>query len=373
MKFEHINKLCSIKHAFSASDETHDIFIKAMVENYKFQLERQPYIRFLADKYGIEVDNIHTLEDVYKIPFLFVETMKYNSFCSVPKDEVHTVLTSSGTKGQKTQSFFDKGSMDRLQTLAFNTFDSIGYRSSVPVHYFIMSYDINTAKNIGTSWSDNQMMNLAPAKSKHWVIEWDEKSQKFHFDVNKWANKFIELSSDAPVRLLGFPAFMYQMVEEIKNINGKIKVREESFILAGGGWKNHLGKSMGINEFANYMEENIGLKKGNIGDTYGMAEHGVPYCSCEKGHYHIPVYGHLIVRDPLSMKIKDIGEEGLLQLVTPYNIAQSNLSVLSTDLVVIGENCSCGIKGKYIKSIRRGGNKKHKGCAIAAQEILKNS
>jgi hypothetical protein len=79
------------------------------------------------------------------------------------------------------------------------------------------------------------------------------------------------------------------------------------------------------------------------------------------------------VRDPLSMKIMKPGEEGLLQLLTPFNTAQANLSVLSTDLCTLSENCECGMPGTYIASIRRGGIRKHKGCAIAAQEILNRS
>jgi hypothetical protein len=51
-------------------------------------------------------------------------------------------------------------------------------------------------------------------------------------------------------------------------------------------------------------------------------------------------------------------------------MAQPNLSVLATDLAVVKENCSCGIQGKYIASIRRGGISKNRGCAIAAQELL---
>ena len=84
----------------------------------------------------------------------------------------------------------------------------------------------------------------------------------------------------------------------------------------------------------------------------------------------MPIYGRLQVVDPLTMKGKPLGEEGLLKLLTPYNTTQPNLAVLSTDLVTLGDNCPCGVKGPYIASIRRGGKVKHKGCAIAAQEIL---
>lgn len=368
--FKKINELCSKKEAFNFNTKTEKLFIDAMIENYNFQLKKQPYIKYLYDKSTINVNTINTIDEIYSIPSLFVETMKYHTFCSIKDSDVHMVLKSSGTGGQKTQSFFDKDSLNRLETLSYNTFENIGYTDKKPVHYFIMAYDISKANNIGTSWSDNFVMSLAPIKSKHWLIEWDEKEKKYFFDEHKWARKFIELSKDAPIRLLGFPAYMYKLIEEIKRIHGTLSVHEDSFIVAGGGWKNHLGKSMTLNEFANYIEESINLPAKNIGDTYGMAEHGVPYCSCKYGHYHIPIYSRVLVRDPITMNIQPIGQKGLLQLLTPYNIAQPNLSILSKDIVSLGENCPCGIDGLYINSISRGGLKKHKGCSIAAQEIL---
>lgn len=368
-----IDKLCNLKNAFELNDERDQLFVEAMKENYEFQLKKQDYIKHLAKKENVNLSKIKTMEDVKNIPHLFVGTMKYHGFCSVEKEELEMVLTSSGTKGQKTQSFFDKPSMRRLTELALETFDSIGYKSNQEAHYFVMGYDISKATDVGTSWSDNQMMSLAPAKSKCWTIEWDEEKNEYKFDVEKWAKLFVEKAKDAPIRLLGFPAYMYGLVEEVRKNYGKLKLKEGSWILAGGGWKNHLGKTMTLRDFADYMEENIGIGIANIGDTYGMAEHGVPYCSCKEGNYHIPVYSRVVVRNPLTLEEMDMGEEGLGELITPYNTAQSNLSVLSTDLITISENCACGLSGKYIKSIRRGGVKKHKGCAIKAQEILQKS
>jgi len=372
MRFNNIDMLCNREDAFNFSRETEELFIKAMSENYKFQLDNQPYVKYLAERENFDINSLNTMENIYNIPNLFVGTMKINSFCNFKESDLELILTSSGTNGQKTQLFLDKNSFLRLQSLAENTFNSIGFKSHTPVHYFLFSYVMKKAENVGTSWSDEQILSLAPALSVNWMIEWDEDKSEFVFDSKKWAKIFKELSNEAPVRLLGFPAFMYKMVEEIKESYGKIEVHKDSFIIAGGGWKNHLGKSMSLNDFMDYIEENIGLKRENIRDTYGMAEHGVPYCSCSEGHLHGPIYSRIIARDPITFKQKAYGEEGLLQLITPYNTAQPNLSVLSTDLAVIKKDCPCGIKGDYIEKIRRGGITKHKGCAIAAQEILNN-
>lgn len=372
-RFKSIEKLCNIKNSFDFSLENENLFIEAMKENYKFQLESQPYIEFLRKSKNIDIDNLKTIEDIYNIPPLFVGTLKINRFCNIQKKDIELILTSSGTKGQKTQLIMDKYSLKRLETLAYNTFDNLGFSDSEPVHYIVFGYNREKAKEVGTSWSDEQDMKYAPKKSVTWVINWDNKTNSYKFDAEYVAKQIIELHLDAPLRIIGFPAFIYQTIEIIKRLKPDIKVNEKSFILAGGGWKNHKGDAMTHEKFSIYIEKNIGLKKENVRDSYGMAEHGVPYTSCSFGHHHIPIYGRLRTVDPVNMKTTEYGEEGLLHLFTPYNTAQPNLSVLSTDLVILKKDCKCGLKGEYIASIRRGGKKKHKGCAIAAQEILSKS
>lgn len=346
------------------------LFVEAMKENYAFQLLKHPYLAYEANKRQIKLDDINKIEDLYNIPPMFVDLMKYYDFCSYDKQDIALTLTSSGTKGQKTKSYFDQESLNRLTTMAFSVFLDMGYASSTPVHYFIFSYDISKASGIGTSWSDEQMLSLAPKKSEYWMINWDNKKKGYVFDDEKWARTFIEHSQEGPIRLLGFPAYMYQLVETIKKVHGKIIVHPKSFILAGGGWKNHLGKSMTLKAFRAYMEDNIGLPPHQIGDTFGLSEHGIPYCSCPYGHYHVPQYSRVRVCDPVTLATLPLGEEGALHLLTPYNTAQPNLSLLTTDMVRLGEDCPCQREGVYIKDIRRGGKHKHKGCAIAAQEIL---
>lgn len=370
MNFNEVDKLITSEEAFNFSKDNEEKFVNAMIENYKFQLTKQPYIKYMAENKCFNINDVKSIEDLEEMPMLFVGSMKIHEFCNYDKSELGAIFTSSGTKGQKTQSFFDKESLVRLETLSYNAFKSMGFTSNIPVHYFLFSYEISKANNVGTSWSDDQVIKLAPSKSIHWMIQWNEDKKEFEFDSEKWAKTFIELSKEAPVRLLGFPAFMYKMVEDIKRLKGNIKVDKNSFIIAGGGWKNHLGKSMELVEFMDYMEENIGIPRKNIRDTYGMAEHGVPYCSCKEGNLHVPIYSKAIARDPITLDKLSYGQEGLLQLMTPYNVAQPNLSILSTDLAIVDKECPCGMKGDYIRNIRRGGINKHKGCAIAAQDVL---
>ena len=373
MNFPYIEKLCDETKAFVFSHENDMLFFEAMKENYLAQYEKQPYIRFLSERSGFNPSMMNKYEDVFRIPPLFVGTMKQHKFKSVVDEEITMTLTSSGTAGQKTQTFFDAPSLERLEKLSGFVFKEIGMVSNKPVHYFVFNYDRGKASDVGTAWSAEQKTKLAPAIATYWTIEWNEQKAEFDFDIEKWVRKIIELPSNDTVRFVGFPAFIFKFVQELIKVKPGFRVHPDSFVIAGGGWKNHTGETMTHKDFAYYLEKNIGLPAENVRDTYGMAEHGIPYAACKKGYHHVPVYGRLLVRDPLNMRIKHPGEEGLLHLITPFNTAQSNLSVLSTDLCILKEDCSCGMPGLYISSIRRGGVRKHKGCAIAAQEILNKS
>ncbi len=113
------------------------LFVEAMKENYGFQLLKHPYLAYEANKRQIKLDDMNKIEDLYDIPPMFVDLMKYYDFCSYEKQDIALTLTSSGTKGQKTKSYFDQESLNRLTTMAFSVFLDMVYASSTPVHYFI--------------------------------------------------------------------------------------------------------------------------------------------------------------------------------------------------------------------------------------------
>ncbi|MGC9196210.1 MAG: acyl-protein synthetase LuxE [Syntrophobacteraceae bacterium] len=371
--FPAIDRLCEIEQAFGCSEENDRLFFEAMRENYLLQLERQPYLRHLARKSGFSPEDLQDYRDIFRIPPLFVGAMKLHGFVSVSPEQASMVLTSSGTTGQKTRAFFDEDSLRRLETLAHRAFRDLGYTSETPAHYFIFNYDPAKAADLGTAWTAEQKTRFAPAIARHWMIEWDEAESKFIFQPDKWVEEILKIPAREPVRFVGFPAFIHQFVQELLKKRPGFQVAPQSFVIAGGGWKNHLGTTMTHREFARFIDESIGLPAQNVRDSFGMAEHGVPYPACRNGVHHVPVYARVAVRDPLSMAVMPHGREGLLHLLTPYNTAQANQSVLATDLAVLGAGCPCGTPGTYIASLRRGGLRKHKGCAIAAQQILNNS
>ena len=364
-----LERLCSLENPFLPPRETDRLFVEAFRESVLRQRAIHPFLRALDEAKAFDPAAIASVEDALALPPLYVGTLKINDFLSVAPDSVMLTLTSSGTSGQRTQLHFDGPSLARMETLSRKIFAALGFDSPRPAHYLLFSYDRAEAADVGTSWSTEQKMACAPARSVHWLLKRDG-SGTFSFDVDGTARLLIDLASDGPLRFLGFPAFMHRALAEAKRLKPDLSVDPDSFVIAGGGWKNHTGQPMSQADFALFVQSSCGLPAANVRDVFGMAEHGVPYGACSFGHHHVPACSRLSVVAPLTHRPLAMGQEGQLLLLSPWNAAQPNQSLLATDVAVLEEDCPCGLPGTYIASVRRGGTHKHKGCAIAAQEIL---
>ena len=113
----------------------------------------------------------------------------------------------------------------------------------------------------------------------------------------------------------------------------------------------------------------LGIPTANVRDLYGMVEHGVPYCECERHRMHVPIYSRVFVRDPISLEVLAPGSEGLLQFVTPYHNSFPAISLLTTDKGMLLPDCRCQRRSPVLKLLGRAGVSKHKGCAIAALKV----
>lgn len=67
-----VEKLCYLENAYSNSKERDQLFLAAIKENYAFQLEKQPYIGYLAKQRGFSIEMLQSIDDLWKIPPLLL-------------------------------------------------------------------------------------------------------------------------------------------------------------------------------------------------------------------------------------------------------------------------------------------------------------
>lgn len=370
--FLQTGELFEISDAFAYSSNIESLFNRAMAEALLWHQEKCPgFSEFLKyKKFNYSAKNF----DATKIPPIFVTVFKENRLTSIADDEIKIELTSSGTGGQKSAIVLDNRSYKRILKIVDNIFSSLGMMNrSEQVNYLCFTYDPKIAKNVGTAFSDKILTGLTLRKQVFYSIKWNKAVSAFEFDLDSTVNKLISFAEcPEPVRILGFPAYLWQVCEALKQKKMKLNLGKRSFVITGGGWKIHKDQEVTKDLFKDRVCSTLGIPAENIRDSYGMVEHGIPYVDCEKGRLHVPIYAKARVVDPETLDELAEGETGLLHLMTPYLSSYPSISLLTTDKAQIHSGCPCKRPGSTIEILGRAGLSKHKGCAITALDLLKN-
>ena len=177
-----------------------------------------------------------------------------------------------------------------------------------------------------------------------------------------------------PVRIFGFPSFLYFTVQQMKETGHRpLKLNPKSMTMLGGGWKGYADKQIQKSELYALVEEMLGIPESNCRDGYGSTEHSVPYFECPKHKFHIPVYSRMIIRDVKTLEPLPYGQPGFANFITPHLLSVPAVSVLMGDMAVLHDasECGCGIKTPFMEILGRAGTSKGKSCAITASELLK--
>lgn len=371
MNFPYAEKACRLENPQDWTPEKNAIVVEAMREFAEFHYQNSKETKFLYDREKFDPSSIKTEADLARIPFIGVTAMKYFLMLGLPEDKAVLKLTSSGTRGQKTQVWFDEDSLNRVQSMLDVLWEQEGLVSKTPTNYCDFIYDPEQAKDLGIAFSVKNEQRFAPVKSSYFTVKknalgaWEFQFEETLRVLRQYAEE------GAPVRILGIPSFIFELIERLKTI-GPIKLPPNSYVLTGGGWKAAEDKSVTREQFRKQVEEYLGIPDKNQRDGYGMAEHSAPYIECDYHRFHIPVYNRIISRDPVTLRPLEAGQTGLLEFLTPYNAMMPNLAILSTDLGHLDPKpCGCGRNSPTFTLVGRGGLSKHKGCAITATDIVK--
>lgn len=369
-----VDELIGTKKPFFFSDLRDELFLKAMQEAFLHHYKKCGVYQTLCHLEGFSPDIFRNFEDIFHIPHFFVNVLKTRTFSSVPDDEIRLTLKSSGTAGQRSQILLDEITLNRITKIVKNIYEDYGMADeTINCNCILFSYEHKFASDVGTAFSDKLLSGLTGVKELAYALKWSEEKQDFVFDIDGVIEALIKFDKDdAPLRIIGFPAFLYELCREYgKRELPQLNFGEKSYIIIGGGWKTKADQEIARDEFNRMIAGWLGMPSENIRDLFGMVEHGVPYCECERGNLHVPIYSRAVVRDPENMAVLPHHTPGLLHFYTPYLHSFPAISLLTTDMGMTGGSCPCGRNAPYIKILGRAGLKKHKGCAISALDFLK--
>lgn len=345
-----------------------DAIRRAVEHSY---IENECYHK-ICDHNNFKSQDIHSKEDLYKIPVIPTLFFKRNSLETSQKKLIE--VTSSGTSGKVSTIGFRWKELRLLAYMAIRLGRVHGLFSAKPTHSIILGYQ-PTRKN-QTVISKTAFLSTwyTFCISRTYALSWEDGEYQLVF--KKLINR-LEIYKDGicPVRVIGFPSYTYFLLQKMKQENRFCHLPKGSKVLLGGGWKQFAGEEVSKETLTQLVEEVLGVKKENIHEFYSAAEHPVLYCTCKNHRFHVPAYGKVLIRDVSTLQPVTKGEVGLVNLITPLQASVPLASVLTDDLGILhdGKQCGCGIETDYLEILGRVGVNDIKTCSAGAREYLKGN
>ena len=297
----------------------------------------------------------------HNLPFLPVRLFKELSLKSVPQEAVVKTMTSSGTSGQAVSKIYlDRRTASNQQKIMVKIVSDFTGSSRMPMIILDCPSVVRDRQMFSARGAGILGFSIFGAK-KIYALD-----DNMELDV-KAVREFLEKYKGQPVLLFGFTFMIWQhFYKEL------VRLKEDGIefdlgggiLIHGGGWKKLESEAVSPGEFHARLKGICGID--HIYDYYGMVEQtGSIYMQCEYGHLHASIFSDVILRRPVDFGVCDIGERGIIQVVSTIPESYPGHSLLTEDEgILLGEDdCPCGRKGKYFKVIGRLKNAEIRGCS----------
>lgn len=372
---KNVYDFCNLKNPFETTAETDKLMLNAFREIIQWHKSQNKFYANFLKINNFSLDDLKSVADLSKIPFIHANFFKMHEIATVSKEKVYLTLTSSGTTGQKSQMFFDEWSIEISRKMLDKIFSFYGFSApEQEVNYLLYAYEPIKNSMIGTTNTNIHLTSYAKAASTFFALK-NYGGGKYEFDFFGTINALKEYQKEnKPVRIFGFPAFMYFTLTKMKELDiENFRLHSDSFVFFGGGWKGHTDKAITKPELYTMIEKQLGVTNNRIREGYGAVEHSIPYFECPNHNLHAPVWSKIYIRDVRTLKVLDYNKTGYLHFITPYITSTPAISVLMGDLGELypADSCSCGLKTPYFTIKGRAGISQNKSCAVSAAELLK--
>lgn len=371
MKRKFVRKLFSHKKPYDIKG-TDQLFTDAIRENAIYHMNNCENYKKILEQFNCNLNNIKKIEDIENIPLIPTLYFKRHELNSMPFDKMAIKATSSGTSsGLKSKVGMKYSDLWRGFKMIWRLFRYHKLWSLRRVNYFIFGYEPTKHTDVVIMKSANAFTRVARSKRKYYAIRWNDESKGFKVDLEYMKQGLIKASKQRfPIRTIGFPAYTYFLLREMKEEGIKLQMSKGSLVTVGGGWKQFYAEKVDKQDFYDLIKEVLGIPEKNIVEFFGAVEHPVVFPDCEFHHLHIPIYSRVLIRDPETFKPVSTGKMGLINLLSPMNEATPLTSVMTDDLGILHEGCECGLEAPWLEIIGRVGIKDIATCAQGASELL---
>lgn len=293
-----------------------------------------------------------------ELPFLPVRLFKMHELKSISSELIIKTLTSSGTTSQSVSKVYLDKETSILQTKALvNIVTSFIGNKRLPM---ILVDSPNVIKNRSSfSARGAGLMGLVNFGRDHFYL-FDDEMNMDYFGLEN----FLERHQDEKILVFGFTFMVWKYFYQRSLENNKTINLNNGILIHSGGWKKLQEEAVDNETFKSKVANRFNLKQ--IYNFYGMVEQiGSIFMECEQGFLHAPNFADVIIRDPVTLRVLEVGATGLIQVLSILPKSYPGHNLLTEDLgTIYGEdNCSCGRKGKYFRVHGRLPSAELRGCS----------
>lgn len=299
------------------------------------------------------------VKDVADIPFIPVRLFKEYFLHSIPKEEIVTTITSSGTTGQQVSNIpLDaRTSANQKKVLAHIIGSYIG-ENRLPLLILDSGKTLKDKRLFGARGAGILGFSIL---GKDIVYALDENMRLEEEKVRL----FLEKHKGQPKLLFGYTFIIWEhFYIAMKERGIHFDFEENACLFHIGGWKKLQELAVDNEIYKKTLMEWYNMSA--VHNYYGMAEQlGSVYVECECGHMHASNFSDIIIRNPFDWSRQPHGVSGLIELVSVLPASYPGHAVLTEDEgVILGEDdCPCGRKGKYFRILGRVKDAEIRGCS----------
>ncbi|SFJ05973.1 Phenylacetate-coenzyme A ligase PaaK, adenylate-forming domain family [Treponema bryantii] len=339
-------------------EEKAKLLTERLTELTRLHQEKCPEYKKMLSAINYDEKNVKSYKD---LPFLPVRLFKDMELKSVNQDEIVKTMTSSGTTGQAVSKIYlDRTTSANQQKTMVKIVSEFTGSVRMPMIIIDCPSVIKDRAMFSARGAGILGFSIFGAKKIYAL------NDEMKLDVEA-LKEFLETYKGQKILLFGFTFMIWQhFYKELLRLKdeGITFDLSNGVLIHGGGWKKLISEAVSHDEFHKRLNDVCGLH--DIHDYYGMVEQtGCIYMECECGHLHASNFSDVIIRRPIDYSEADIGETGVIQVVSTIPESYPGHSLLTEDEGVIEgiDDCPCGRKGKYFKIHGRLKNAEIRGCS----------
>jgi hypothetical protein len=307
---------------------------------------------------------LHSAASLAELPYLPVGLLKAQPpLCLVDSCDIKKTLTSSSTTGQiPSRVALDSATARRMSKGVMSIAQD--FLGSHRRPYLIVDAPESGRPGSQMGARGAAIQGLQPfASSVTYCLRLEESGElALDFDL---LLRFAESHQETPVLVYGFTYILWKyLVKPLSRANLKMKLHN-LHILHSGGWKRLQDEAVDKEVFNREVAQIFGCPADRVIDFYGMVENvGVIYPDCAEGNKHVPAFGDVIIRDPLTLHPAAAGETGIIQVCSVLPTSFPGHLLLTEDLatLVSYDGCRCGRRGTCFRFLGRVPNAEVRGC-----------